>query len=155
MEYGFFCLLQEKIIDLLEKKHRKNLDLNTNIQNRKDFRNPRWAGGEMLIDIGMICWFVNEVHEDLGMTSPVWTSSNAGLEIKKILRSPFGNQLEKYSRQMQIFSRQFVYVNDAAHSQGFWYFAPSQSRKIHKNTQNSVETLSNTCLYNIFETFLS
>lgn len=32
--------LQEKIIDLLEKKHRKNLDLNTNIQNRKDFRNP-------------------------------------------------------------------------------------------------------------------
>ena len=42
-----------------------------------------------------------------------------GLEIKKILRAPFGNQLEKYSRQMQIFSRQFVYVNDAAHSQGF------------------------------------
>jgi len=41
MEYGFFFLLQEKIIDLLEKKHRKNLDLNTNIQNRKDFRNPR------------------------------------------------------------------------------------------------------------------
>ncbi|CAH3189308.1 unnamed protein product [Porites evermanni] len=32
--------LQEKIIDLLEKKHKKNLDLNTNIQNRKDFRNP-------------------------------------------------------------------------------------------------------------------
>ena len=32
----------------------------------------------------------------------------AGLEIKKILRSPFGDQLEKYSRQMQIFSRQFV-----------------------------------------------
>ena len=46
MEYGFFFLLQEKIIDLLEKKHRKNLDLNTNIQNRKDFRNPRWAVGE-------------------------------------------------------------------------------------------------------------
>ena len=31
-----------------------------------------------------------------------------GLEIKKILWSPFGDQLEKYSRQMQIFSRQFV-----------------------------------------------
>ena len=31
-----------------------------------------------------------------------------GLEIKKILRSLFGDQLEKYSRQMQIFSRQFV-----------------------------------------------
>ena len=31
-----------------------------------------------------------------------------GLEIKKILWLPFGNQLEKYSRQMQIFSRQFV-----------------------------------------------
>ena len=76
MEYGFFFLLQEKIIDLLEKKHRKNLDLNTNIQNRKDFRNPRWAGEKCLIDIGMICWFVNEVCEDLGMASPVWTISN-------------------------------------------------------------------------------
>ncbi|KAL9979596.1 hypothetical protein ACROYT_G017277 [Oculina patagonica] len=32
--------LQEKILKLLEKKHRENLDLNTNIQNRKDFRNP-------------------------------------------------------------------------------------------------------------------
>ena len=31
----------------------------------------------------------------------------SGLEIKKILRSPFGDQLEKYSHQMQIFSRQF------------------------------------------------
>ena len=31
-----------------------------------------------------------------------------GLEIKKILTSPFGNQLEKYGRQMQIFSCQFV-----------------------------------------------
>ena len=39
----------------------------------------------------------------------------SALEIKKILRSPFGDQLEKNSRQMQIFSRQFV--NDAAHSQ--------------------------------------
>ena len=38
-----------------------------------------------------------------------WTDPwDAGLEIKKILRSPFGDQLEKYSRQMQIFSRQFV-----------------------------------------------
>ena len=32
----------------------------------------------------------------------------AGLEIEKILRSPFGDQLEKYSRQVQIFSRYFV-----------------------------------------------
>ena len=32
----------------------------------------------------------------------------SGLEIKKIVRSPFGDQLEKYSRQMQIFSRKFV-----------------------------------------------
>ena len=31
-----------------------------------------------------------------------------GLEIKKILRSPSGDQLEKYSHQMQIFSCQFV-----------------------------------------------
>ena len=33
---------------------------------------------------------------------------STGLEIKKILRLPFGDQLEKYSRQMQMFSRQFV-----------------------------------------------
>ena len=33
---------------------------------------------------------------------------HAGLEIKKILRSFFGDQMEKDSRQMQIFSRQFV-----------------------------------------------
>ena len=31
-----------------------------------------------------------------------------GLEIKKILRLPFGYQLEKSSCQMQIFSGQFV-----------------------------------------------
>ena len=31
-----------------------------------------------------------------------------GLEIKKILRSPFGDKLEKYSRQVQIFICQFV-----------------------------------------------
>ena len=38
-----------------------------------------------------------------------WPNSyKAGLEIKKIPRSPFGNQLEKYSSQMQIFSHQFV-----------------------------------------------
>ena len=42
-----------------------------------------------------------------------------GLEIKQILRSPFGDQLEKYGRQMQTFSRQFVYANGAAHSQRF------------------------------------
>ena len=30
-------------------------------------------------------------------------------------------------------------VNDAARSQGFWYFTPSQSREIHKNTQNTVK----------------
>ena len=44
-------------------------------------------------------------------------SSNTGLEIKKILRSPFGDQLEKYSCQIQTYSRQFLYKgNDAAHS---------------------------------------
>ena len=36
---------------LLEKKHRENLDLNTNIQNRKDFRNPRWVHEGMSLSI--------------------------------------------------------------------------------------------------------
>ena len=52
--------------------------------------------------------------------------------------------------------------------QGFWYFAQSRSREIQVNPQiptkftktrkiprNSVEILSNTCLYNIFETYFS
>ena len=30
-------------------------------------------------------------------------------------------------------------VNDAAHCQGFWYFTPSQSCEIHKNTQNTAK----------------
>ena len=51
---------------------------------------------------------------------------------------------------------------------GFWYFARSRSRKIQVNPRNpakftktrkiprnSVEILSNTCLYNIFETYFS
>ena len=52
--------------------------------------------------------------------------------------------------------------------QGFWYFARSRSREIQVNRrnpaiftktqkipQNSVEILSNTCLYHIFETYFS
>ena len=52
--------------------------------------------------------------------------------------------------------------------QGFWYFARSRSREIQVNPwnpvkftktrkvpQNLVEILSNTCLYNIFETYFS
>ena len=51
---------------------------------------------------------------------------------------------------------------------GYWYFARSRSREIQvnpqnpvkftktrKKTQNVVEILSNTCLYNIFETYFS
>ena len=80
-----------------------------------------------------------------------------GLEIKKIFRSPFGDQLEKCSCQMQIFSGQ--YVNDTAHryrasdiSSRSW---AAKFTKTPKILQNSVEILSNTCLYNIFETYLS
>ena len=39
--------------------------------------------------------------------------------------------------------------------QGFWYFAQSRSREIQVKPRNSVEILSNTCLYNIFETYFS
>ena len=50
-------------------------------------------------------------HPDLGSdASSAWNfcSHFSGLEIKKILRSPFGDQLEKYNHQMQIFSCLFV-----------------------------------------------
>ena len=62
----------------------------------------------------------------------------------------------------------FHYNQNMRYSQGFWYFAWSRSRKVQVNPrnpakftktrkipQNSVEILSNTCLYNIFETFFS
>ena len=42
------------------------------------------------------------------MFCPLSLLSVPGLEIKKILKSPFGEQLEKYSHQMQIFNLQFV-----------------------------------------------
>ena len=58
-----------------------------------------------------------------------------GLGIKKILKSPFGDQLEKNSRQMQSFSRQFV--NDAVRASNI--SRGSQSREIHKNTKNTVK----------------
>ena len=43
------------------------------------------------------------------MFCPLSLLSVPGLMFKKNLKSPFGNQLEKYSCQVQIFSRQFVY----------------------------------------------
>ena len=48
----------------------------------------------------------------------------AGLEIKKILQSPFGDQMVKNSRQVQIFSRQIketqsVGIHDVLNAQGF------------------------------------
>ena len=39
---------------------------------------------------------------------PLDNNALTGLEIKKIFRWPCGDQPEKYSRQMQICSRQFV-----------------------------------------------
>ena len=39
--------------------------------------------------------------------------------------------------------------------QGFWYFTRSRSREIQVKLRNSVEVLSNTCLYNIFEIYFS
>ena len=39
--------------------------------------------------------------------------------------------------------------------QGFWYFARSRSHEIRVKPRNSVEILSNTCLYNIFEIYFS
>ena len=39
--------------------------------------------------------------------------------------------------------------------QGFWYFAQSRSREIQVKPRKSVEILSNTCLYNIFEIYFS
>ena len=60
---------------------------------------------------------------------------SSGLEIKKILKSPFGDQLEKNSRQMQSFSRQFV--NDTVRASDI--SRGSQSLEIHKNTQNTAK----------------
>ena len=61
-----------------------------------------------------ICWHPNGEYIILGqavflkLAKILLKILLSGLEIKKIPKSPFGDQLEKYSRQMQIFSRQFV-----------------------------------------------
>ena len=39
--------------------------------------------------------------------------------------------------------------------QGFWYFVPSWSREIHKNTQLILQNSVAIFMYNIFETYLS
>ena len=44
----------------------------------------------------------------------------------------------------------YVWASDISHSRGATKFT-----KTHKVPQNSVDILSNTCLYNIFETYLS
>ena len=82
--------------------------------------------------------------------------SEAGLEIKKIFRSPFGDQPENYSRQMQIFSRHFVKCKwRSSYVQSFWYFEQEQSREIHKNMRNTAKFSRNLIKCNIFETYLS
>ena len=45
-------------------------------------------------------------------------------------------------------------VNDATHSQGFWYFAPSQNREIHKNTQNTPKFGTNLFQIHVCTTYL-
>ena len=58
----------------------------------------------------------------------------------------------------------FTHLREERQSQGFWYFTVAEpwnsgksakSTKTHKIPQNSVEILSNTCRYSIFETYLS
>ena len=102
-------------------------------------------------------------------SKPFRKSRQSGLEIKKIFRSPFGDKLEKCSRQVQIFSRQFVWCkwSSSQYQLGFCYLARSLSREFHEKPENplkftimcqipwnSREILSNTCWYNIFETYL-
>ena len=67
-----------------------------------------------------------------------------------------------------IYSKPQPFASQAVHTQGFWCFARSRSREIQVNPRNpakftktrkiprnSVEILSNTCLYSNFETCLS
>ena len=60
---------------------------------------------------------------------------------------------------MQIFTRQFVICKCAAHRYRASDISSSSGAakftKTRKIPRNSVEILSNTCLYNIFETYLS
>ena len=51
-------------------------------------------------------YYDTRVYEEISVTT--WNDMYTELEIKKIFRSPFGYQPDKYSRQTQIFSRQFV-----------------------------------------------
>ena len=88
-------------------------------------------------------WIFSRIGDQEGTISdPV-----EGVEIKKILRSPFDDQLEKYSHQMQIFSRQFVSCKWRSSGQVVfcavakpWNSGKSAKfTKVHKIPQNSVE----------------
>ena len=60
----------------------------------------------------------------------------AGLGIKIILRSPNWRNI---LARCKFLVASLYNVNDAAHSQDFWYFTLLQCREIHKNTQNTTK----------------
>ena len=62
----------------------------------------------LFIYLFIISLILDFSHYNYNPTFFILLCCTTGLEIKKILRSPFGNRLEKYSHQMQIFGRQFV-----------------------------------------------
>ena len=68
-----------------------------------------------------------------------WVWPCAGLKIKKILRLPFVTNWRNIVARFKFLVASLYNVNDAAHRQGFWYFALSQSCKILKNMQNTVK----------------
>ena len=63
----------------------------------------------------------------------------AGLEIKKSSGRLLTINWRNIVAKCKLLVVSLYNVNGAAHSQGFWYFAPSQSREIHKNTQNTAK----------------
>ena len=94
------------------------------------------------------------------------------------MESILEDQRKKFQEflQEQVVTREYILLDGQTAlstvllslKQGFWFFARSRSREIQVNLRNpakftktrkiprhSVEILSNTCLYNIFETYFS
>ena len=82
-----------------------------------------------------------------GLFLTVWCILNQGSKLKKSSGRLLATNWRNIVASCKFLVASLYNVNDVAHSQGFWYFAPSQSRKIHKNTQNTPKFGTNLIKY--------
>ena len=83
------------------------------------------------------CWVVSQRRAMKYLTAFLYCAVYQGSKLKKSSGRLLATNWRNIVARCKFLVASSYNVNDAAHSQGFWYFAPSQSREIHKNTQNT------------------